>query len=108
MEKDFPTMDGPNLSKSPFELGISRADLWAFAGILALDEAQRTTRSQCDNYNYDRTCGDNSTTCFTPFPKSTETLFKTGRIDCIPRVTASEKQQYLASQIEVGPDHSGK
>ena len=47
-------MDGPNLSKSPFELGISRADLWAFAGILALDEAQRTTRSQCDNYNYDR------------------------------------------------------
>ena len=47
-------MDGPNLSKSPFELGISRADLWAFAGILALDEAQRTTRSQCYNYNYDR------------------------------------------------------
>ena len=36
------------------------------------------------------------------------TLFKTGRIDCIPRDTASEKQQYLASQIEVGPDHSGK
>ena len=101
-------MDGPTLEASPFELGMSRADLWAFAGILALDEAQRTTRTQCDNYNWDTTCGDNSTTCFTPFPKNTETLFKTGRIDCIPSDNHSEKHQYLASKIEDGPDHSGK
>ena len=76
-------MEGPNLQASPFELGMSRADLWAFAGILALDEAQRTTRSQCDNFNYENTCGDNSTTCFTPFPRDTKDLFKTGRKDCI-------------------------
>ena len=25
-----------NLDKSPLELGMSRADLWAFAGVLAL------------------------------------------------------------------------
>ena len=101
-------MEGPNLPASPFELGMSRADLWAFAGILALDEAQRTTRSICDNYNWNVTCGDTSTPCFTPFPKSTETLFKTGRIDCFPSETAPEKMQYLASKVEDGPDHSGK
>ena len=105
---DYPPINGPKLSTSPYELGISRADLWAFAGILALDEAQRTTRTQCDNYNWDTTCGDNSTTCFTPFPKNTENLFKTGRIDCIPSDNHSEKHQYLASKIEDGPDHSGK
>ena len=101
-------MEGPNLQASPFELGMSRADLWAFAGILALDEAQRTTRSQCDNFNYENTCGDNSTTCFTPFPRDTKDLFKTGRKDCIPSTTATEKKQYLASEVEDGPDHSGK
>merc|ERR1719411_1982175 len=39
-EVDYPAIEGPKLSASPFELGMSRADLWAFAGILALDEAQ--------------------------------------------------------------------
>ena len=104
-------MDGPTLEASPFELGMSRADLWAFAGILALDEAQRTTRSQCENYLWESTCNDTSTSCFTPFPKSTENLFKTGRVDCIPQDTATEngkEWKYLASKVEAGPDHSGK
>ena len=58
------------LDKSLQELGISRADFWAFAGLVALDEVQIKTRGYCDfqsKWNLSFTCGDENHTCFSPF-----------------------------------------
>ena len=73
----------PKLKQSPLEMGISRADLWAFAGLVALDEVQQRTKKLClldgqKNTNY--TCGQNQ--CFLPFNQAQfESMFQTGRSD---------------------------
>ena len=72
--------DAPNLDESPKDLGMSRADLWAFAGLVALDGLQKKTRKSCEKNLYAAMCGDNSTSCFSPFPENSRLLFKTGRI----------------------------
>ena len=99
-EGDYPE-DAPVLAQSPKELGISRADLWAFAGLLALDEASRRSRAYCDTFNINITCGDFSP-CFLPFPEKFDTLFKTGRIDCVSD-SGDDKKQYLAPLSEDSP-----
>ena len=38
-----------NLEKSPLELGMSRADLWAFAGSVGLERAISYTNENCMN-----------------------------------------------------------
>ena len=96
------------LNASPRDLGISRADLWAFTGLAALDKVQETSRELCSKYSYNLTCNDWKSSCYAPFPKKlATTLFKNGRIDCTPSSTASSKQTYLSSKIEVGPDQNG-
>ena len=72
-EADYPE-DAPTLEQSPKDLGISRADLWAFAGVLALDESSRRSRAYCDSFNVNLTCGDFSP-CFVSFPEKFDTLF---------------------------------
>ena len=99
-EADYPE-DAPTLEQSPKDLGISRADLWAFAGVLALDESSRRSRAYCDSFNVNLTCGDFSP-CFVSFPEKFDTLFKTGRIDCISDST-DDKKQYLAPLSEDSP-----
>ena len=101
-EINYPEMKGPNLEASPRDLGMSRADLWSFAGLLALDEVSRRTRTFCDNFNQNLTCGDFAP-CFSPFPKDFMNLFKTGRVDCIPYSIATDKQGYLAPLPEESP-----
>ena len=79
---DFPLMgkNRPNLEASPKDLGMSRADLWAFAGLVALDNIQMKTKELCNGDIDASMCGDNSTSCFSPFPESSRLLFKTGRV----------------------------
>ena len=101
MEPDYPA-NAPVLAQAPKDLGISRADLWSFAGVLALDEASRRSRSYCDAFNYNLTCGDFAP-CFQTFPESFEELFKTGRSDCIS-VSKHAKKQYLAPLSEDSPN----
>ena len=104
---DFPTLRyQKNLEKSPKDLGISRADLWAFAGLLAMDEHLQFTKSFCEHNSMLMNCGDNSTTCYTPMHKYWK-LFQTGRKDCIAADHASELQQYVASKVEAHPSHGG-
>ena len=104
MEKDFIDLSefSPELKleQSPKDLGISRADLWAFAGLVALDEVQSLTRKRCfvDEAGY--TC--DQTQCFLPFDQEQfETMFETGRVDCQPRNVDKFASQrgYLASEI---------
>ena len=48
LEADYPSHKRvPKLPQSPRDLGISRADLWAFAGLVALDRFQTETKSVC-------------------------------------------------------------
>ena len=68
------------LKASPKDLGMSRADLWAFAGLVALDSMQAETKKLCNEKSFAAMCGDNSTSCYAPFPNESKLMFKTGRI----------------------------
>ena len=106
LEKDFPS-GAPALEASPKDLGMSRADLWSFAGLVALDKVQQTSQELCSTMNYNLTCNDWDSPCFTQFPLKAKQLFKTGRADCIPSSDATDKQGYLASKVEADPDQNG-
>ena len=55
MEADFPTQVD-SLEASPKDLGISRADLWAFAGLASVDTFLTHTRDVCNNDKAMRFC----------------------------------------------------
>ena len=79
MEKDFPSMDGPNLEASPKDLGMSRADLWAFTSLVALDEVQKHSRDLCTEKQYNLTCNDWDSPCWSKFPtEEAKQMFVTG------------------------------
>lgn len=79
---DFPKMRrrDPNLDASPYDLGMSRADLWAFAGLVALDFFQAQTEDICKKKPNIMCDNSTSTSCFTQFPRKSKNMFKTGRI----------------------------
>ena len=108
LEKDFPKAnDVPELSDSPKNLGISRADLWHFAGLIALDRAQERTHSLCSTQKQNLTCSDFSP-CFSSFPLYlTRSLFKTGRTDCIPHPEALPEHGFRSTGLENEPDKNG-
>ena len=56
LDKDFPSAS--DLEDSPKNLGISRADLWAFAGLVALDQVQSQTQEMCLHNSYNYTCNE--------------------------------------------------
>ncbi len=106
-EVNFPEMPGlPNLPASPKDLGMSRADLWAFTGLLAINDYLSFTKTYCHHYSYNLTCGDLSTPCFSPLP-GFASMFQTGRSDCVPSASASQKQAYVASKVEMPPYEGG-
>ena len=108
-EVDFPKhkmFKNFKLEKSPKDLGISRADLWAFAGLVALDEFQQKTKSFCDWDEDGHTCG--FTQCYSPFDSEKfQSMFQTGRTDCDPKAGANTKHQYLSDKKEVHPNQHG-
>jgi len=111
-KKHAPMLPG---KKSPKDLGISRADLWAFAGIVALDRFLTYTRDVCGGKEKTSTATCrwwerpeyDASQCFHPLPASALSMFKTGRSDCRPSGAATEFQQYLASRAEHHPDDNG-
>ena len=88
------------LRKSPKDLGISRADFWAFTGLVALDEYLAFTKTLCNHTTLEAMCDDTSTPCYTALPKFYTQMFKTGRSDCIPSQNATSNQGYVASKKE--------
>jgi len=57
---------------------------------------------------YNLTCNDWDTPCWSKFPAGqARKMFVTGRSDCIPSATATSKQGYLASKVEITPDQNG-
>ena len=86
LEADFPKhRRAPKpLEASPKDLGISRADLWAFAGLVALDRVQSFTRDVCKNQvkTSSATCqwwnlpGAKTDQCFQPFSETALSMFR--------------------------------
>ena len=86
-------------------MGISRADLWAFAGLIALDEIQQKTKAYCHISPHNYTCGQ--VECFKPFNgEKFSQMFQTGRIDCHSK-SDDPSHQYLSGQIEIHPNKNG-
>ena len=107
IDNEFPNLPkgSQNLEASPKELGLSRADLWAFAGLIALDEIQLKTKAYCDIDEYGYTC--DQVQCFRPFHGSRfRNMFQTGRVDCQPK-SDDPNHQYLTGQTEVHPNKNG-
>ena len=104
LEKDYPP-NAPTLDVSLKDSGVSRADLWAFAALMSLDEVWQSTRGKCLPKNVAATCGEFE--CYVQPPKKVLELFKTGREDCTPKNGASKFQSYLTEKLEAHPDMNG-
>ena len=108
MDKNFPDM-GPNaknLPMAPKDLGMSRADLWAFSGLVSLAWYQKNSKDLCKTPKTIETymCEDKSTPCFTEFPEDKIfKLFKTGRTDCDPRDPNDKLHLYRPKGREFHP-----
>ena len=114
MEKDYLTSRrDPRLAKSLYESGKSRADLWAFAAIVALDFFQSETQSRCTESYMESMCSDaGKDLCFAPFPEEARTMFHTGRVDCHgpqkdPGAQVGPKQGYATFREESHPNEHG-
>ena len=84
-------------------MGVSRADLWAFASLIALDDFLSKTETRCGKSQViDQMCGF---PCMHTKPrKDILKLFKTGRMDCKAKDGAYKKHQYLTERKESHPN----
>ena len=88
-DPDFPQDRAPYLEVSLKDSGKSRADLWAFAALVAIEYAMETNNMVCDGSYMEHTnperyqChhGIGTPECLVEMKKLT---FKTGRRDCKP------------------------
>jgi hypothetical protein len=105
---DFPQRtgtfeDSPNLPMSPHDLGMSRADLWAFAGLVALDVMQQETRELCTSRPTSSMCGDLSTACFTPFSQQGLAMFRYHRCETCYLTLAQDGPSGLQAERQCQP-----
>ena len=109
LEADFPP-GVRSLEDSPRNLGVSRADLWAFTALVALDRLQARTAGLCREHLAEILCSEAASQqeCFAPFPwPAAVRMFRTGRTDCQAHRKANQYQQFVASRLEDHPDNNG-
>lgn len=110
-EADFPR-DTPILPRAPRDADVSRADLWAFAGMVAVEFGIELNNRACAatelrpiEVDGDANChprvGEADCEVVAPRPF----FFATGRIDCTPEGVWDHP--YQTSKIEVHPDAGG-
>ena len=106
-EPDFP-FNAPTFPRSLKDMGISRADLWSYATMIALNEFFKQTQAQCSNpkRSYATTCDQYP--CFVEPPDTILKMFKVGRKDCQAKTEASEFNQYLTMNLEYHPDQDAE
>ena len=91
----------PNLQVSLRDSGKSRADLWAFAAIAAVEYTTETNNMVCDGTHNDNPilqCNYkilNDQKCHTDFPRPIK--FRTGRRDCAEQIG---DQPYITTKEE--------
>ena len=99
-DPDFPS-GAPKLDLGPKNLGMSRADLWAFSGLVALAYYQKHSKKLCDDkLEAKKLMCDDPDPCFTSFPDVSK-IFKVGRKDC---ANTDTKHLYRASKLEHHPN----
>ena len=103
-EPDFPIGRAPSLSISLRDSGKSRADLWAFSAIAAVEYTTETNNKVCEG-NFDHnpgvTCNYkvmNGKSCHIDFPSQIK--FQTGRKDCTEQIL---ELPYQTSKEETHP-----
>ena len=81
LEPNFPE-NTPVLAKSLKSMRISRADLWAFASLVGLNDYFLKTRTFCEDTleGLKATCGDFP--CYQPPLENVLNMFQTGRKNC--------------------------
>ena len=103
-EPDFPEGHAPSLSVSLRDSGKSRADLWAFSAIAAVEYTTETNNKVCTgtfDHNPGITCNYkilNGKPCHIDFPNQIK--FQTGRKDCTEQIL---EQPYQTSKLESHP-----
>jgi len=108
-KKDHPG-NSPSLEVSLRESGKSRADLWAFAALMAVEFGKETTNIACiegdssTRINSNHLCLHNfgEESCSVTMPRPFK--FQTGRADCVER---DSKFGYKATKAEVHPNPVG-
>ena len=109
---NFPSK-APALDKSMKEKGMSRADLWAFASLIALKIGVNNNNKACQGKlsgmkgQVERVTGhmrDDDPNCQIDW-KAKMPVFKTGRKDCTPAPNAGKP--WHASKHEIHPDPHG-
>jgi len=106
--KEWP-LTAPALGQSLVETGKSRADLWQFAGIVALEVEIEKANFACD---YDYNVGnqvrllESEEKCY--FKLFKPSVFKFGRVDCIPDETKKVTTfPYESTDPESHPNNYG-
>ena len=115
--KDWPVLEnGKTLSKSMKDKGYSRADLWAFAAVVAVQHGIHQNNYAC-NPDIQKTCSQNcghirrheGEDCYIDWEiKKVKKLleFRTGRRDCTPDVDQKVKRwrPYFSDRAEIHPN----
>ena len=93
---------------SLFELGKSRADLWAFAGFVAVQKGVENNNKLCNPKDDEAPClnqiDESSERCDFELP---EINFKTGRSDCVPSCSGANDFPFCTSVHEIHPNPNG-
>ena len=97
---------------SLFDRGMSRADLWAFAGIVALETGIKKNNNYCGQpINIEGCNADKKIDCsITSIDENIESTFKTGRSDCNPTDSEvacdapNDKYAFCTKKSEVKPN----
>ena len=94
-------------NESLFESGKSRADLWAFAGLVALQKSVENNNRQCDPEKpapCSNQVNKDSPNCNIDIPVL---QFKSGRSDCTPSCSGDNDYPFCTSVAEVHPNPHG-
>lgn len=101
---------GVKSKKSLYKAGKSRADLWAFAGLVAVRKTFENNNVFCQNYVPNSEClleKDNSTFCeFDLTREDTAPVFRTGRSDCVSQC-GSGHPDFCTTETELHPNPHG-
>ena len=95
------------LAQSLYESGKSRADLWAFAGLVAIQKATENHNQGCRSegpFPCKNQINEESPRCDFELPEPT---FKTGRSDCVSSCTGDNAYPFCTTNEEIHPNPNG-
>ena len=103
---------GVQSSQSLFDAGKSRADLWAFAALVAVRYTLERNNEMCENFEETQGCplsqgGPDTIPNFCKFDLNSDDIqpvFRTGRSDCVSDCSESWAPEFCTKQHEIHPN----